>query len=481
MHALPPYILILPFSLLSFSCQFEPDSVNLATFPGEPRGFSVSVDSYSQVTLAWETPENDGRKPITGYRIYRRVGGQGVHEIYLSNTNNPMTTFVDDDLDGGQTYSYRVSAISQIGVGAATSSISVVTDFGPPDAPGELQGSVASFDPGGSVILTWQTPERNGGADIVNYHIERESPVGDGFTEIDVMTIGNSYIDRTVSPLTEYQYRVTARNNVGLVSEASNIINITTGCPVGYVLVDSNSDFDIDDPFCVMQLEARNDGFELPATSPLFINTEPWVEITKENAQARCRALGPNYDLISNDEWMTLALQIESIPENWSSGVIGVGCLNAGNTGEAYSCSIDGLGLITGPFASRNLRARHSLGDARHIWDFAGNAWEWVDWTRGGTLDDAPGGCDGVEELENISSLIGCDLDTPDLYMPDNPEVIIPYNSSIYLGRASFTTGERGFVRGGSFNSERSAGVFALGTLDPAIEYVDVGFRCVYR
>lgn len=56
----------------------------------------------------------------------------------------------------------------------------------------------------------------------------------------------------------------------------------------------------------------------------------PIADINQGDAIAACNAIGPGYHLITNNEWMTLARNIESVAHNWSSGVVGDGSFHVG-------------------------------------------------------------------------------------------------------------------------------------------------------
>ena len=85
-------------------------------------------------------------------------------------------------------------------------------------------GASASF-----IELQWQGPDDSGSSAICSYKIERESPVGNGFSTIvaDTDSVARYYKDTTVSASTQYNYRVSAINKNGTGS-ASNEAALTT-------------------------------------------------------------------------------------------------------------------------------------------------------------------------------------------------------------------------------------------------------------
>lgn len=48
----------------------------------------------------------------------------------------------------------------------------------------------------------------------------------------------------------------------------------------------------------------------------------PIVDITQAAAIDACKSMGEGYHLITNNEWMTIARNIEATSQNWSSGTV---------------------------------------------------------------------------------------------------------------------------------------------------------------
>lgn len=82
-----------------------------------------------------------------------------------------------------------------------------------------------------SVLLEWDAPVNDGGADIEGYKIQRESPVGGGFSTL-VPNTGNtnlSYRDESLTTATQYNYKVSAINSIGEGAESSAANTTTPG------------------------------------------------------------------------------------------------------------------------------------------------------------------------------------------------------------------------------------------------------------
>ena len=112
----------------------------------------------------------------------------------------------------------------------------------------------------------------------------------------------------------------------------------------------------------------------------------PRTGISYQDAVDLCSNNGPRYDLISNDQWQTIARHIEAHDDNWLSG-------RAFRTsGNSLNCGVAGGGRQEASFDDEDscggyacekgswsyFRRTHFLPDGHVIWDFCGNAGEMV-------------------------------------------------------------------------------------------------------
>ena len=81
----------------------------------------------------------------------------------------------------------------------------------------------------------------------------------------------------------------------------------------------------------------------------------PIAVLSQPQAIAACQSIGAGYHLVTENEWMTLARNIETIPSNWSGNATGSGYVynghvngNPGNALPAGTDDLDGLNGITG-------------------------------------------------------------------------------------------------------------------------------------
>ena len=252
-------------------------------------------------------------------------------------------------------------------------------------------------------------------------------------------------------------------------------------CPNGYIGVPQLDDF-TNTNFCVMKYEAKLKS----GTSPPSLYNRPILKaeaiakgtlitrVNQEEAIKYCKENGAGYDLIDNDEWLTIAINIERELVNWSNGDIKIGSgnrLNIGNvSGTKTSSDEDEINDKRWSFNKRT----HKLINTEYIWDFSGNLNEIVQ--------------------HNISSLpvtyTGYIYQIPtslrELFGPERDYSILDDRERLRgFGGLGYIQGNRfagGLLRGG--RNSRTAGIFSADTTvapDRLKFRSDIGFRCVYH
>jgi len=254
-------------------------------------------------------------------------------------------------------------------------------------------------------------------------------------------------------------------------------------CPTGYVLVPGNATYGTSD-FCVMKYEAS----DVAGVATSQADITPWASITQTAAITECSDTGGH--LMTNDEWMAIARDVEAQAANWADGVVGStvasgGGLFRGNVGILDSASYNGSDPEYG--TGRNVKAKLVLSNGEEIWDLSGNVWEWVNQViacAGAqcTVDEMPyDATPGSEWVEFTAINSYGELDY-DKIRPAGNGLNADYGvGQIYTdsNAASLSGNTHAFLRGGDWGDGAGAGVFTL-ILNNAPSYTHTlfGFRC---
>lgn len=180
--------------------------------PSQTAGLTVSTNGQSnQLVLNWTAPNNNG-SAITDYLIqYSTDGGQTWQTFSDGVSSSTSATLTG--LTNGANYSFKVSAISAIGTGlASTSSASVPVVA----LPGAIASPPTATATPGQIVLNWSAPASTGGAAITDYTIEYST---DGGATWHTYADGTSAsTTATLTGLTSgasYTFKISANNSLG--------------------------------------------------------------------------------------------------------------------------------------------------------------------------------------------------------------------------------------------------------------------------
>ena len=255
-------------------------------------------------------------------------------------------------------------------------------------------------------------------------------------------------------------------------------------CPDGYIAV-SKRDGYTSENFCVMKYEAkvqsesdlgsRHQNKVVKAESRA--DGVPITRINKQLAIKYCEENGAGYTLINNNEWQTIARNIEEVDVNWSKGNRDIktdNLLKIGNISGIKSNSNEKS--IDDNRWNRNDRY-HKLLNGEYIWDFSGNLIEIVQHE----IDNLP------EEYRGYIYKIPQAL--KDHFGPERDYSAFNERDRVRgfggLGFARAESFQGSILRGGTLgNRSFGTGVFAVDTtMNPnRLSFrPTVGFRCVYH
>jgi hypothetical protein len=168
-----------------------------------PTGLQVTGTTDNSVSLSWSQVST-----ANGYNIYR-------NGVKVNSASVVVTTFTDNNLNSGSTYTYFVKALSTSGAESTSSDSVIARTTGTPPAI-QIPNGLAAIDiTSNSITLTWQAA-----AGAETYRIYR-----DGIKIADLNLI--SYKDTSLQSGTQYKYQVTSVQG-SQESDKSNELSVTT-------------------------------------------------------------------------------------------------------------------------------------------------------------------------------------------------------------------------------------------------------------
>ena len=136
--------------------------------PSQPRELKAEARGSVEIRLDWLKPDRNGGTEITGYRIQVSTDRGGTWQTVLDNTASTKLSYLQDGLEPGLFYRYRVAAINATGLGDWSIEAEAKTYAVVPEAPRELIATTGLDQ----IQLMWLAPEYDGGAPVTGYVVE---------------------------------------------------------------------------------------------------------------------------------------------------------------------------------------------------------------------------------------------------------------------------------------------------------------------
>lgn len=156
-------------------------NVTAGTVASAPQAFTVTHPTPNNLTLAWTAPLSSGTASLSGYTVYRSTDGSTWTTLATLNSAANVS-YVDAGLGTNVTRYYRVAAITAVGAGANTSSVSDKT-MAAPNTPGSpLATRLLTTN-----TVTWLAPASD--APVVRYDVWRGSSQGAKTTSLGSTTL----------------------------------------------------------------------------------------------------------------------------------------------------------------------------------------------------------------------------------------------------------------------------------------------------
>ncbi len=174
-----------------------------------------------KIYLSWSKPTDNGGFPILYYNVYRSVGSANNYFLYDFSYSK---SYIDENVDIGKSYYYKVTAVNKIGESNASESVNMIPTA-IPIAPTNLKATISQ-----GIILTWDEPNSNGGSEIIYYRIYRSTVKDSEIYSIVGTSENTTFIDTNIEIGKTYYYMVTAVNDAG-ESGASDILSVQLVTP----------------------------------------------------------------------------------------------------------------------------------------------------------------------------------------------------------------------------------------------------------
>ena len=314
------------------SYQAPPDT----TPPTTPQDLTAAVVSETQIDITWQAA-SDPESGINHYSIYRDNAGIG---------QSSTTSFSDNNLTQGTTYTYEVSAVNNAGLESEKSSPINATTLEDTIPPTILSVSATET----TVSVNYDEPVDNSSAtDINNYNVDN------GITVLSASLGGNQKtVTLATSPHTEginYNLTVTNVNDVagntispttttyiaGLIDpsliaywkfeqDAGDETGVNNGTLVGAIIindVERGNVLSLDGINDYVTIHSLNDWFRY-AENPITPNGQTWVSVLKDGSEYKMY-----YSVAGSLAY--IGLKISSDGKSWTDyGLV----LSRGSSGE---------------------------------------------------------------------------------------------------------------------------------------------------
>ena len=181
--------------------------------PSAPGNVSAEMVSSDSALITW-----DAVYGATSYRIYRATSAEGA---YSSVGTSVTASFTDIWVSVGQTYYYKITALSGAGADRESVKSTAAAVIMPSGAPGNVR--ITSSDTN-RVILAWYVVSGSDG-----YNVYRSSSENGTYSRINTGAVtGNEFTDTNVSAYATYFYKVSAIIN-GVEGIQSNPVSASAG------------------------------------------------------------------------------------------------------------------------------------------------------------------------------------------------------------------------------------------------------------
>uniref|UniRef100_A0A8C7EGV9 Titin n=1 Tax=Nothoprocta perdicaria TaxID=30464 RepID=A0A8C7EGV9_NOTPE len=202
--------------------------------PGPVRNLKVTDISSDRCTVTWDPPEDDGGCEIQNYILEKCESKRMVWSTYSSSV---LTNYANvTRLIEGNEYIFRVRAENKMGTGPPTETHPIIakTKYDRPGRPDPPEVTRVSKE---EMTVVWNPPEYDGGKSITGYILEKKEKRSLRWVPVTKTAIPERRKKVTnLIPGHEYQFRVSAENEVGLGEPSLPSRPVVAKDPIGTIL-----------------------------------------------------------------------------------------------------------------------------------------------------------------------------------------------------------------------------------------------------
>ena len=292
----------------------------------------------------------------------------------------------------------------------------------------------------------------------------------------------------------DVNFEVNHKSSYGLSAMKDEVLIANAfSCPSNFISVPAMEDYTTHS-FCVAKYEMKEKPSGKVVSNP---NRTPYTGLNRDEALVKCTEMGEGYDLITNDQWQSIARNIEQVPHNWGEGLVGSEQgLNQGHSDNSphqlLEASYDnresciGTGQTCSALIWHGQRRVHRLSNEQMIWDFSGNATEWVKDLNNYVYGSNAYMSEVTSQTHTSSNPLSRGTTSLSRQAKNQfgPSGHYQFSLSKHggFGYGVLDSNNGAIVRGGDFPKVVSAGVFRTSLAHGRKERIDtLGFRCVFH
>ncbi|XP_066294307.1 tenascin-X-like isoform X1 [Branchiostoma lanceolatum] len=176
--------------------------------PESPTGLGATPVDPRTIRVEWQPPQRPNGD-IQGYNIYYRTTESEVDALQQAGAQDIFLTLTG--LSPFTEYTIRVSALTGVGEGQTSDSVTVLTPAGAPSSPMEVEANAVDSQ---SIRINWQRPSEPNG-NILGYNIFYNT---EGENSNNQQTVGpddTAYVLEGLRPATQYVITLNAFTEAG--------------------------------------------------------------------------------------------------------------------------------------------------------------------------------------------------------------------------------------------------------------------------